>query len=597
MQNLPKYFSAAALLSYLQCPYKFKLLYIDRVGALYKKTKPYQAVGDTIHKVLAEFFKIRNLEERTVDKLLYMLDYFWISEGYTSKEQEAEFKHNAAFWLRNFYANNDMKVTPLYVEEFFRVGLEDFYLTGKIDRIDDVGDGVEIIDYKTGGYIPTENEFATDLQMDIYALCCWEKYKLFPKIVSQIFLQYNQKISVSKTPDNLKETKKKIIDIVREIYENKEFLPVRNNLCPYCDFLTICPEVGMGVKVVKQKELEKDFREITKHLERSINDLHMLNRISLDISEILESEKLIASTPEFIKGLAKVKKVVVYIYDEEKQSFYLASWSKSVENINLLQNISFIDLLRMFNTTLENLTETLVCQGSDIEDFKIITRDEILFIPMLSRDKVLGFILVADKEDYTKFTNYDITLIQNLVRHISVALNNAQLYELAITDSLTKVFIQRYFMSRLEYEILRCERYNTIFSLLMIDIDFFKRINDTYGHLVGDAVLKQVAQVFLSSVRTTDIVCRYGGEEFAILLIECGSNWAEKIAYRIKEKIENTIFKINTLELKLTISIGVKTYFRGMKSRDIIEQADKALYVAKSSGRNKVVVYDKISSV
>lgn len=597
MSYLPRYFSSAGLTSYLQCPYKFKLIYIDRVGALYKKTKPYQALGDTIHKVLAEFFRITNIQERTIDRLLSMLDYFWISEGYVSKEQEAEYKHNAAYWLRNFYSNNDITVTPLYIEEFFRVNIEDFFLTGKIDRIDDIGDGVEIIDYKTGGYIPTEEEFATDLQMDIYALCCWEKYKLFPKVVSQIFLQHNQKISVNKTPEELQQIRSKIIDIVKTIYQDKEFLPVRNNLCPYCDFLTICPEVGMGVKIVKEKELKEDFKEITKHLERAINDLNMLDKISLDISQILDKQKLISSIPEFIKGIAQVKKIVVYIYDEEKEEFFLGSGTELANNVKLLYNIPRAEFLKYIKFSEGTLSKAEIYSGDEIKIFNNISEDEILFIPLNAREKLLGFILLADKVDHTKFTNYDVSLIQSLARHISIALSNAQLYELAITDGLTKLFIQRYFMSRLEYEISRCDRYNTVFSILMIDIDYFKKINDTYGHLVGDAVLKQIAQVLLSSVRQTDIVCRYGGEEFIILLIECGSDWAEKIAYRIKDNIANNIFKVDNLELKLTVSVGVKTYHKGESSQQVIEHADKALYIAKSSGRNKVVVYDKISAV
>lgn len=589
-----RYFSPAGLISYLQCPYKFKLTYIDRVGALYKKTKPYQALGDTVHKVLAEFFRITNIQERTVDKLMSLLDHFWISEGYTSKEQEAEYKHNAAYWLRNFYVNNDITITPLYIEEFFRVNIEDFFLIGKIDRIDDIGDGVEIIDYKTGGYIPTEEEFSSDLQMDIYALCCWEKYRLFPKIVSQIFLQHNQKISVNRTPADLQEIKSKIINIVKRIYEDKEFSPVRNNLCPYCDFLTICPEVGMGVKIVKQKELERDFKEVTKHLERAINDLNMLDKISLDISEILDKQKLVSSIPDFIKGLAQVKKIAVYIYDEDENKFQLRNSFGVEDSSNLAHHIPRAEFLRYFSA--EKFNKAEIYSASEIEFFKNFTSEDVLFVPLTAREKLLGFILLAEKVDYTKFTSYDISLIQSLARHISIALNNAQLYELAITDSLTKLFIQRYFISRLEYEVSRCDRYDTVFSLLMIDIDHFKKINDTYGHLVGDAVLRQIAQVLLSSVRQTDIVCRYGGEEFVILLIECGSAWAEKIAYRIKDKIENTTFKIDNLELKLTVSIGVDTYRRGAKPQDVIENADKALYVAKSSGRNKVVVYDKISS-
>jgi len=526
MFDLPKYFSPVALETYLQCPYKFKILYIDRIGARYKKPQPYHSFGNTIHKVLAEFFKIRNLQERTIDKLLLLLDTYWISEGYSTKEQEAEYKHNAVYLLKNFFENNDVTITPLFSEKFFRISIEDFFLTGKINRIDEVPGGVEIIDYKTGGYIPKSEELEKDLQMNIYALCCWEKYKLFPKIVSQIFLQHNQKISVSKTPQCIQETKQNIIDIVRRIYSDSEFLPQQNNLCPYCDILPICPLMGMGVKIAKEKELEQDFKIINKQLQRAINDLHLLNKISLDIAEIIDTQKIISSIPDFISGFGIVKKVAIYLYNEENKCFTLA---ENLQNISITPKIDFETIHHIVKFNNESLPQAEILSPNNIYIFKEFSSTEILFLPMVSRGNFLGFILCSEKKDYSNFTNYDISLLQSLVNHIAVALHNAQLYELAITDGLTKLFIHRFFISRLEYEILRVQRYNTTFSLLLIDIDHFKQINDTYGHLVGDEVLRQLAKILLSSVRITDVVCRYGGEEFAILLIECGHEWAQKL--------------------------------------------------------------------
>lgn len=588
--NLPKYFSSASLLSYLQCPYKFKLLYIDKVGALYKKTKPYQAVGDTIHKVLSEFFRITDLKERTLEKLISLLDIHWVSEGYSTKEQEAEFKHNAVYWLRNFYVNNDVSIIPLYTEEFFRVEIKSFFLTGKIDRIDDIGDGVEIIDYKTGGRVITEEELYSDLQMNIYALCCWEKYKLFPKIVSQIFLQHNQKISVAVSPQKLQDVKNQVIEIVEKIYSDEKFLPTKNNLCPYCDFLTICPEMGMGVKIVKEKELKDEFQEITKRLERTINDLFTLNKISLDISELVDSKKIISSIPEFVKGLGIVKKVAVYLYNEEDNEFVLQN-EETMPNKSIKQN----ELFKVLGiTTQKDLVSTILTKEQADCILKDFTLNDSLFLPMVAQERLLGFVLVSQKTDYSKFTNYDVSLLQNLVNHVSVSLNNALLYELAITDGLTGLFVQRYFMSRLAYEIQRVKRYNTVFSLLMIDIDFFKQVNDIYGHLAGNKVLKKLAKILVSNVRQTDIVCRYGGEEFVILLIECGKQWAEKIALRINEAVKNTVFEIDENKtINITVSIGVETYYPDATAEEIIDHADKALYVAKTTGRNKVVVYDK----
>ncbi len=589
MNQIPKYFSAGNLTTYLQCPFKFKLAYIDGLATLYKKHKPYLSAGTTVHKVLSEFFLLEK-EKRSIDTMLELLDKHWVSEGYTSKEEETDYKHQVINWLRNFYHNNDIFVIPRYVEEFFRVPIKEFYITGKIDRIDDFEDGVEIIDYKTGGYVPTEEEFKKDLQMNIYAIACFEKYKLFPKKISEIYLQHNYKISATLTQEDLTNTKNNIIEIVEKIYSDKEFKPQKSNLCPYCDFLTVCPEMGMGVKVVQKEKMEQELKEINRQLEKAINDLSLLNSMTLEISSIMDSEKLIDIVTEYISQLGRIKQVAVYMLEQEENIFKLKKsigckepWIKSIEMKTLYTYFGFENAVTSKIIDNQEITTKLKCQ-------------KVLFLPMIAKEKILGFVLVAQKTDYSDFSHYDISLLQNLLNHIAVSINNARLYELAITDGLTKLYDQRYFLLQLEQELLRAERYNSVFSLLMIDIDFFKQVNDTYGHLAGDSVLKQLAKILLKSVRETDIVCRYGGEEFSIILISCGKNWAEQIATRIKSNVENAEFDINGKKIKLTVSIGVETFYKGITKQQIISHADKALYKAKLAGRNRVVVYENFIS-
>ncbi len=163
-------------------------------------------------------------------------------------------------------------------------------------------------------------------------------------------------------------------------------------------------------------------------------------------------------------------------------------------------------------------------------------------------------------------------------------------YKLATTDGLTELYNHRYFQEQMIMQIENCKRYNSHFSLILIDIDFFKKFNDTYGHQSGDAVLKQVAQTLKKNVRATDIVCRYGGEEMSIILSNTDKDEAIITAQKICQAVAHKPFKLSgDQESTVTISLGVATYPQdGSKPSELIEHSDKGLYLAKENGRNRV---------
>ncbi len=183
--------------------------------------------------------------------------------------------------------------------------------------------------------------------------------------------------------------------------------------------------------------------------------------------------------------------------------------------------------------------------------------------------------------------------IETIAGQAAVAIENARLYaqqqELAIHNGLTGIYNYRYFMKELGEEIKRAERYERQVSLLMIDIDLFKRVNDTHGHQRGDEVLQGLANTLVSKTRETDIVSRYGGEEFAIILPETDMENAMEVATKLKESVTRTRFaRKRGKSIKLTISIGVATFPGGAKSQEeLLRSADDALYAAKAK-RNTV---------
>ena len=168
-------------------------------------------------------------------------------------------------------------------------------------------------------------------------------------------------------------------------------------------------------------------------------------------------------------------------------------------------------------------------------------------------------------------------------------------YKLATVDGLTELYNHRYFQDTLRNMIEISKRYEQPFSLIIIDIDFFKKFNDTYGHQSGDAVLRQVAQTLKKNSRATDIVCRYGGEEMSILLPNTNSEEALFNAERIRKAVEEKDFELNSTETgKVTISVGVATFPNHAETpQELIEHADKGLYYAKEHGRNQVKLLDK----
>jgi diguanylate cyclase (GGDEF)-like protein len=170
---------------------------------------------------------------------------------------------------------------------------------------------------------------------------------------------------------------------------------------------------------------------------------------------------------------------------------------------------------------------------------------------------------------------------------------NEKLRGLAFEDGLTGLFNRRYFQEHFEREISRVDRYSHLLSLIMMDIDHFKKINDTYGHQQGDIVLQSVANVLNDSIRRPDIAARYGGEEFALILPETDLKGALVLAERIRQFIEELEIKIDDQVLKVTISLGITSYdpAKGRKKKEeIIEAADSALYNSKNTGRNKLSI-------
>ena len=213
-----------------------------------------------------------------------------------------------------------------------------------------------------------------------------------------------------------------------------------------------------------------------------------------------------------------------------------------------------------------------------------------LEVPITYRNSVIGVLVVEDDTPNRRWEDEEVLMVRTVSDQLAVAISHARLFRhvqtQAMTDALTGLYNHRYLQERLDREIKLADRNNDQISLILLDLDHLKRINDSHGHRSGDAALQHTAQVMRSNVREVDICARYGGEEFVIILPQCGREDAIDVAERIREAIAS---KAVANVGQVTASIGVATYPSAAKSKEeLIEMSDRAMYLAKAAGRNRV---------
>ena len=221
----------------------------------------------------------------------------------------------------------------------------------------------------------------------------------------------------------------------------------------------------------------------------------------------------------------------------------------------------------------------------------------IVYLPLRTRDENMGILMVDNLLSQQEIPQEQIPILTAVAGQLGMAIKNARLFqgveELSITDGLTGLYLLRYFRQRLKEEFYRAERTHGQLSLMILDIDHFKRINDTYGHPAGDTVLTSVAERVLSNARKVDLTARYGGDEFVILLPDTAAEEALLLAERLHQAVSNEpVVLTNKSSIHLTVSIGVATYPTHAATIDeLIKRADEALYWIKSHGRNRIRLY------
>ena len=312
----------------------------------------------------------------------------------------------------------------------------------------------------------------------------------------------------------------------------------------------------------EQSQINVEFHDSMKNIAKLIETQYELNYIVPLIGEMLD---------RFISDH------LIYVFLKQDGEFKLV-WPKACNDervFDLLQNL-------------------------DGDYNSILTSDDkIGAFPLKSEDEITGCIIA--RSTIEKLSKRDIDYLEQLTHQAAATINRANTYstilQYATLDALTNLNNRRQFETRLGQEIAIAKRQNNPLCAMMIDIDFFKKVNDTYGHAAGDEVLRTVASIIKDALRESDIPARYGGEEFAVLLPFTKIDEAKIVGERLRASVEDTPITINAdspekQDIKVTISMGLAEYDKAETGEALFERADKALYNAKKSGRNRVCLFE-----
>ena len=337
-----------------------------------------------------------------------------------------------------------------------------------------------------------------------------------------------------------------------------------------------------------------EMEKFNRHIQMEVTKITGFFEISKELTKVMYLQQLAPVVADIVKGGFDIASLGILIFDENK-----------IHNILIYPDKNIVDFKENIECPFDIDQEKIISNEEsgfyDGEDFKPLLvklgytapRDDMYIIPLILEGRINGILMLEDlDEDKTDLAHTFAGFLALTLRKIKLY---ARVQELAITDELTQVFVRRHFNDIYQDELNRAKEKNEEACFLMLDLDKFKNCNDTFGHLVGDVILKETANIIKQSVREIDIVGRYGGEEFCVFLPQTELENGVDVAERIRKSVEKYTFHAYDETLKITVSIGISSFPHDARgSIELVEKADLALYYAKRKGRNKVIAYSTI---
>ena len=347
---------------------------------------------------------------------------------------------------------------------------------------------------------------------------------------------------------------------------------------------------------------DKEILEQSTYYEKRIYDLEQLLDIAKSFCSTLDFSNLLESIVYICMAQMHVLGAEIFVRDPISNDVFNLETSKSdnkEKKLSIPVNSPVANKLLTMNkpVTVAYLKEFI---GDDQDLRTLESLSPTLIVPLVEKTNHLSGILILQEriaiEEETTYTEYEQNMIMSIASLATVAINNASLMEMSSTDMMTHLRLKYFFFNQLTEAIDKAFEQEENIAVLMFDIDFFKKFNDTYGHECGDFVLITVANIIKSSLRESDIASRYGGEEFTVLLRKGKKDEAMKVAERIRQKIEDYDFVYNDQHLHVTVSCGVSVFDKNANPVELpnvfVNQADSGLYMSKNNGRNQVTFFD-----
>lgn len=345
---------------------------------------------------------------------------------------------------------------------------------------------------------------------------------------------------------------------------------------------------------------------ILDNTERKQNE-ERLTRAALQMESLYTTSLVVNSNTNLSSLLSYIVKQAVLMSGTSTGCLYLIKPDQDILEMVASYNLPFtltgitLKLSEGLSGKVAQSGETMfVTNYSDWEGhaipFEQVTTRRVLAVPLRVKGHVIGVINVADSKNTDPFTMEEIRLLTLFADQAAIAVENARLYarleRQAIIDELTGLYNRRALMELGKREVERARRFNRPLCALFIDIDFFKKFNDQYGHTAGDFILRTVALILRNGIRDIDLASRFGGEEFVILLVESNADAASNVAERLRKQVEITTLDLPQGKLGVTVSMGVAPLDQNYHQlEDLIDCADQAMYQSKQAGRNRVTIW------
>ncbi len=334
-------------------------------------------------------------------------------------------------------------------------------------------------------------------------------------------------------------------------------------------------------QAVRDGEKRMALYEASQHIVAALSTEKIYQAIHEAVNRIMPADTFVLTLADYQKGLIKP----VYVFDNGQRY--------QEKPIPITSGLSGYVIAAGKSVRIQDLNAFEKAHAGQTHHFGASKRvRSILAVPLYEKGRVTGVLSAQSYLPYA-YSDEDEQLLEMLANQAAIALENARLFarmrEMAIRDSLTGAFNRHYLFRRAAYELARAQRYQRPLGFIMLDVDHFKRINDTYGHGVGDQALRVIAATCRSALRKSDILGRYGGEEFVILLPETTIETTRHVANRLRALIDAQSIVSDAGQLSVTISVGITAYLPTDETLEtIFRRADQALYKAKNGGRNRV---------